>query len=203
VERAASVRVLVLPGNRTAAYLRDRHRRRERTGRLGQQIAHGMGAPQSSVDSQQARQSVQLSEHALFHAEVQIAAHEQIACKRLAGALSRYAGMTTLRRRNLLVRERLYRRRWASFRPPLVMRGSRKVMSALELGHLLQLPCAASTSAPIAWIAEPRLPSAPATRTSPSAAPRSPTRRPAGQTSNSAIPGRWGRSRRRHEPDGR
>ena len=159
----ASVRITVLPGNRTASYLRERHRRKERNGQIAGQISHGQHAPQSSVDAQQARQSVQLSEHALFHVEVQIASDEQATCKRLAGALLRYPGMNTLQRRNMIVREALYRRRWASFQPPVLMRGAGKVMSASELGYLLRLPAAGQT-APMRWLAEPRLEAAPSYR---------------------------------------
>jgi hypothetical protein len=151
----AAVRVTVLPTRRTAAYLRDRHRRKERSDQLSQQIARGMNAPASAVDSQQARQSVQLSEHAVFHAEVQIAADSEDTCARLAGALLRYPGMNTLRRHYMGARSWLYRRRWAAFTPPLVMRGNGKVMTASELGYLMRLPTA-TLAAPITRAREPR-----------------------------------------------
>jgi hypothetical protein len=152
----ASVRIMVLPSNTTASYLRERHRREERRSRIAEQLARGQHAPPSSIDSQQARQSAELDEHAMYRLEVQIAADDEETCKRLSRALTRYPGLNTLNRRNMLVRKWLYRRRWASFQPPLVMRGPRKVVSATELGYLLRLPALGMT-APMARIREPRL----------------------------------------------
>jgi hypothetical protein len=152
-----SVRIMILPADRTAAYLRERHRRVEKRSRLSAQLERGQWAVQSSVDAQQARQSAQMAEHAMFHVEVQVAGDDFAACKALAGALLDYPGLNTLKRRQMELRTRLYRRRWPSFAPPLVMRGSRKLMSAAELAYLVRLPSAA-LSVPFERAREPRLP---------------------------------------------
>jgi hypothetical protein len=152
-----SVRVMVLPADRTAAYLRERHRRVEKRSQLAGQLERGGWAAQSSVDAQQSRQSAQMAEHAMFHVEVQLAAENFATCKSLAGALLDYPGLNTLKRRQVQWRAGLYCRRWASFAPPLVMHGSRKLFSAAELAYVVRLPSAA-LSVPFATAREPRLP---------------------------------------------
>jgi hypothetical protein len=152
-----SVRIMILPADRTAAYLRERHRRVEKRSRLSAQLERGQWAVQSSVDAQQARQSAQMAEHAMFHVEVQVAGDDFAASKALAGALLDYPGLNTLKRRLMELRTRLYQWRWPSFAPPLVMRGSRKLMSAAELAYLVRLPSVA-LSVPFERAREPRLP---------------------------------------------
>jgi hypothetical protein len=158
LRRRASVRFVICPVDLTAGYLRTRHRKLERNRRV---LAHLLSnEDELSADREEARQSVELTERAIFHVDVQIAAEDLETCKRLAGGLLGYPGMSTLVRRPMLMRRRLYRCRYPNFTPPLLMRGPRKLLSASELAYLLQLP-SARLKVPIARIPEPRLPAPP------------------------------------------
>jgi len=96
-----------------------------------------------------------------FYVDIQIAAHDRQTCKMLSGTLQNLPGAeNTLERRPMLLRRRLYRRRFPSFTPPLRMRDQAKLFSGSELAYLMQLP-SARLQAPIRRIPEPRLPAAP------------------------------------------
>jgi hypothetical protein len=108
-----------------------------------------------------ARQRARTEERSVFYADIQIAAHDLQTCQTLSGTLQNLPGGTnTLERRPMLLRRRLYRRRFPTFTPPLSMRGQEQLLTGSELAYLMQLP-SARLQAPIRRIAEPRLPAAP------------------------------------------
>jgi hypothetical protein len=113
------------------------------------------------VPSADGRQRARVGERSAFHVDIQIAAHDRQTCKLLSGTLQNLPGaMNTLEHRPMLLRRRLYRRRFPRFTPPLAMRAPGKLFSGSELAYLMQLP-SARLQAPIRRIPEPRLPAAP------------------------------------------
>jgi hypothetical protein len=158
----AAVWFCIVPTDTGAGYLRARHRQAERWRRERERKRDGSATPGASVDREGARQSAQINERSAFYVDIQIAAHDMSACKALSGTLQNLPGaMNTLERRPMLLRRRLYRRRFTTFTPPLIMRGHANLLSGLELAYLMQLP-SARLQAPIRRIPEPRLPAAPA-----------------------------------------
>ncbi|MCL2419500.1 MAG: hypothetical protein FWD04_09420 [Conexibacteraceae bacterium] len=157
----AAVWFCIVPSDSGAGYLRARHRQTERWRRERERTAGGRPAPEASVDREEARQSAQIDERSAFYVDIQIAAHDLQTCKMLSGTLQNLPGaMNTLERRPMLLRRWLYRRRFPTFTPPLMMRGQEKLLSGSELAYLMQLP-SARLQAPIRRIPEPRLPAAP------------------------------------------
>lgn len=159
----AAVWFCIVPSDEGAGYLRARHRQTERWRRERERLPDGTPSPEASVDREEARQSAQIDERSAFWVDIQIAARDLRTCKALSGTMQNLPGaMNTLERRPMLLRRRLYRRRFPRFVPPLVMRGQAKLLSGSELAYLLQLP-SARLQAPIHRIPEPRLPAAPRT----------------------------------------
>ena len=96
----------------------------------------------------------------LFWLEVAVAADSRETCKQLAAAVQARRGENRLHRRWMVVRERLYRRRFATATPPLLP-SPRSLVSAAEVAHLLELPSARMKGVPVRRIAIPRIPMPP------------------------------------------
>ena len=96
----------------------------------------------------------------LFWLEAVVAADTAETCKQLAAAIQARRGENRLRRRWMIVRETLYRRRFATATPPLLP-SPRSLVSAGEVAHLLALPSARMKGVPVRRNAVPRIPMPP------------------------------------------
>ena len=82
------------------------------------------------------------------------------ACKTVAAAVQSRRGENRLHRRWMIVRQRLYRRRFPRALGPLVP-STRVLVSAAEVAHLLELPSARMKGVPVRRVTLPRIPAPP------------------------------------------
>lgn len=101
-----------------------------------------------------------IQNRSLFWLEAIVAADTPETCKQLAAAVQARRGENRLHRRWMIVRENLYRRRFATATPPLLP-SPRSLVSAAEAAHLLELPSARMKGVPVRRIAIPRIPMPP------------------------------------------
>jgi hypothetical protein len=98
----------------------------------------------------------------LFWLETVVAADSMDACKTVAAAVQSRRGENRLHRRWMIIRQRLYRRRFPQALGPLLPTASlRSLVSAAEAAHLLALPTARMKGVPVRRLIVPRIPSPP------------------------------------------
>jgi hypothetical protein len=96
----------------------------------------------------------------LFWLETVVAADSRDVCKAIAAAVQSRRGENRLQRRWMIIRQRLYRRRFPSALAPLVP-SFRCLVSAAEVAHLLELPSARMKGVPVRRVTVPRIPAPP------------------------------------------
>ena len=96
----------------------------------------------------------------LFWLEAVIAADSAQECKTVAAAVQSRRGENRLHRRWMIIRQRLYRRRFPRALGPLVP-SLRSLVSAAEVAHLLELPSARMKGVPVRRVTIPRIPAPP------------------------------------------
>jgi hypothetical protein len=96
----------------------------------------------------------------LFWLETVIAADSREVCKTVAAAVQSRRGENRLHRRWMIVRQRLYSRRFPRALGPLIP-SFRTLVSAAEVAHLLELPSARMKGVPVRRVTIPRIPAPP------------------------------------------
>ena len=96
----------------------------------------------------------------LFWLETVIAADTPEVCKTVAAAVQSRRGENRLHRRSMIVRQRLYRKRFPRALGPLLP-STRCLVSAAEVAHLLALPSARMKGVPVKRMTLPRIPAPP------------------------------------------
>ena len=96
----------------------------------------------------------------LFWLETVIAADSREVCKTVAAAVQSRRGENRLHRRWMIIRQRLYRRRFPRALGPLIP-SPRCLVSAAEVAHLLELPSARMKGVPVRRMTLPRIPAPP------------------------------------------
>ena len=96
----------------------------------------------------------------LFWLEAVIAADSAQGCKTVAAAVQSRRGENRLHRRWMIIRQRLYRRRFPRALGPLLP-SFRSLVSAAEVAHLLELPSARMKGVPVRRVTIPRIPAPP------------------------------------------
>ncbi len=136
-------------------YKRHEHKlvRQERTGRP----AGGLGSTLNRAEMSNAQRTQNRS---LFWLEVIIAADSLQACKTVAATVQARRGENRLQRRWMIIRQRLYRRRFPHALGPLIP-SMRCLVSAAEAAQLLELPTARIKGVPVRRLTLPRIPLAP------------------------------------------
>ena len=81
-------------------------------------------------------------------------------CKTVAAAVQSRRGENRLHRRWMIIRQRLYRRRFPRALGPLIP-SFRTLVSAAEVAHLLELPSARMKGVPVRRVTIPRIPAPP------------------------------------------
>jgi hypothetical protein len=108
------------------------------------------------------RSAVEVRHRSMFYLEVQIGSTDWEACNRIAASLVARRGENHLHRRYMVLRQRLYRRRFPSAYPPLLPPLSmRNLVSGGELAHLLELPSARMKGVAVRRLTIPRMPAPP------------------------------------------
>jgi hypothetical protein len=157
--------------------LEDRARRRlEHNERHYTHHGHLHRHSASTLEQAEMRSAVEVRHRSMFYLEVQIGSTDWEACNRIAASLIARRGENHLHRRYMVLRQRLYRRRFPSAYPPLLPPLSmRNLVSGGELAHLLELPSARMKGVAVRRLTIPRMPAPPdafrATELNPPAAP--------------------------------
>jgi hypothetical protein len=135
---------------------------RRRENRLVRQERWGLpeGGLTSTLNRAEMANAERTQNRSLFWLEITVAAATRETCKQLAAAVQARRGENRLHRRWMIVREELYRRRFATAAPPLLP-SLRSLVSAAEAAHLLELPSARMKGVPVRRIAIPRIPMPP------------------------------------------
>jgi len=135
---------------------------RRHENRLVRQERWGLpeGGLTSTLNRAEMANAERTQNRSLFWMEISVAAATQETCKQLAAAVQARRGENRLHRRWMIVRENLYRRRFASATPPLLP-SPRSLVSAGEVAHLLELPSARMKGVPVRRLAIPRIPMPP------------------------------------------
>jgi hypothetical protein len=108
------------------------------------------------------RSAVEIRHRSMFYLEVQVGASDWETCNLIAASLLARRGENHLHRRCMVLRQRLYRRRFPTGYPPLVPSPSmRTLVSGAELAHLLELPSARMKGVPVRRLTIPRMPAPP------------------------------------------
>jgi hypothetical protein len=138
-------------------YARRLHRRHERT--LARQEHWGLpeGGLQSTLNRAEMANAQRTQNRSLFWLETVIAADTTRACKTIAAAVQSRRGENRLHRRQMIIRQRLYRRRFPRALGPLIP-STRSLVSAAEVAHLLELPTARMKGVPVRRLTLPRIP---------------------------------------------
>ena len=118
------------------------------------------GALQSTFNRAEMRAAERTQNRSLFWLETVIAADTPEVCKTVAAAVQSRRGENRLHRRWMIVRQRLYRKRFARALGPLVP-STRCLVSAAEVAHLLALPSARMKGVPVKRMTLPRIPAPP------------------------------------------
>ena len=135
---------------------------RRHENRLVRQERWGLpeGGLTSTLNRAEMANAERTQNRSLFWLEITVAAATRETCKQLAAAVQARRGENRLHRRWMIVRENLYRRRFATATPPLLP-SPRSLVSAAEAAHLLELPSARMKGVPVRRIAIPRIPMPP------------------------------------------
>jgi hypothetical protein len=138
----------------------------------------------STLNRAEMRNAQRTQNRGLFWLEVVAAADSAANCKTLGASVQARRGENRLHRRLMVVRQRLYRRRFPRALGPLLP-SPRALISAAEAAHLLALPSARMKGVPVRRTTLPRIPAPPeALRASDTDEARAPT----GPASASAVP---------------
>ena len=139
-----------------------RRRYRQHEHRIARQERWGLpdGGLQSTFNRAEMRAAERTQNRSLFWLETTVAADTPDVCKTVAAAVQSRRGENRLHRRWMLVRHRLYRKRFARALGPLVP-STRCLVSAAEVAHLLALPSARMKGVPVKRMTLPRIPAPP------------------------------------------
>jgi hypothetical protein len=122
------------------------------------------GLPEGGLTSTFNRAEMHAAERtqnrSLFWLETVIAADSREVCKTVAAAVQSRRGENRLHRRWMIVRQRLYRRRFPRALGPVIP-SFRTLVSAAEVAHLLELPSARMKGVPVRRVTIPRIPARP------------------------------------------
>jgi hypothetical protein len=118
------------------------------------------GGLTSTFNRAEMRGAERTQNRSLFWLETVVAADTPEACKTVAAAVQSRRGENRLHRRWMIIRQRLYRRRFPPAFAPLVP-SFRTLVSAAEVAHLLELPSARMKGVPVRRVTIPRIPAAP------------------------------------------
>lgn len=116
----------------------------------------------SALEQAEIHSAVEIRHRSMFYLEVQVGSTDWETCNRVAASLIARRGENHLHRRYMVVRQRLYSRRFPSAYPPFLPSASlRNLVSAAELAHLLELPSARMKGVPVRRLTIPRMPAPP------------------------------------------
>ena len=118
------------------------------------------GGLTSTFNRAEMRAAERTQNRSLFWLETVIAADSREVCKAVAAAVQSRRGENRLHRRWMIIRQRLYRRRFPRALGPLVP-SFRTLVSAAEVAHLLELPSARMKGVPVRRLTIPRIPAPP------------------------------------------
>ena len=118
------------------------------------------GGLTSTFNRAEMRAAERTQNRSLFWLETVVAADTPEACKTVAAAVQSRRGENRLHRRWMIVRQRLYRRRFPRALGPLIP-SFRSLVSAAEVAHLLELPSARMKGVPVRRVTIPRIPAPP------------------------------------------
>jgi hypothetical protein len=118
------------------------------------------GGLRSTFNRAEMRAAERTQNRSLFWLETVIAADSREVCKTVASAVQSRRGENRLHRRSMIVRRRLYRRRFPRALGPVVP-SFRSLVSAAEVAHLLELPSARMKGVPVRRVTIPRIPAPP------------------------------------------
>ena len=114
----------------------------------------------STFNRAEMRAAERTQNRSLFWLETVIAADSREVCKTVAAAVQSRRGENRLHRRWMIIRQRIYRRRFPRALGPLVP-SFRSLVSAAEVAHLLELPSARMKGVPVRRVTIPRIPAPP------------------------------------------
>ena len=114
----------------------------------------------STFNRAEMRAAERTQNRSLFWLETVVAADSPDVCKAIAAAVQSRRGENRLHRRWMIIRQRLYRRRFPRALGPLVP-SFRTLVSAAEVAHLLELPSARMKGVPVRRLTIPRIPAPP------------------------------------------
>jgi hypothetical protein len=118
------------------------------------------GGLSSTFNRAEMRAAERTQNRSLFWRETVIAADTREVCKTVAAAVQSRRGENRLHRRWMIIRQRLYRRRFPRALGPLIP-SFRTLVSAAEVAHLLELPSARMKGVPVRRVTIPRIPAPP------------------------------------------
>jgi hypothetical protein len=114
----------------------------------------------STFNRAEMRAAERTQNRSLFWLETVIAADSGEVCKTVAAAVQSRRGENRLHRRWMIIRQRLYRRRFPRALGPVIP-SFRTLVSAAEVAHLLELPSARMKGVPVRRVTIPRIPAPP------------------------------------------
>ena len=114
----------------------------------------------STFNRAEMRAAERTQNRSLFWLETVVAADSREVCKTVAAAVQSRRGENRLHRRWMIIRQRLYRRRFPRALGPLIP-SFRTLVSAAEVAHLLELPSARMKGVPVRRVTIPRIPAPP------------------------------------------
>jgi hypothetical protein len=118
------------------------------------------GGLSSTFNRAEMRAAERTQNRSLFWLETVVAADSREVCKTVAAAVQSRRGENRLHRRWMIIRQRLYRRRFPRALGPLIP-SFRTLVSAAEVAHLLELPSARMKGVPVRRVTIPRIPAPP------------------------------------------
>jgi hypothetical protein len=118
------------------------------------------GGLRSTFNRAEMRAAERTQNRSLFWLETIVAADSREVCKTVAAAVQSRRGENRLHRRWMIIRQRLYRRRFPQALGPLIP-SFRTLVSAAEVAHLLELPSARMKGVPVRRVTIPRIPAPP------------------------------------------
>jgi hypothetical protein len=118
------------------------------------------GGLTSTFNRAEMRAAERTQNRSLFWLETVVAADSPEVCKAIAAAVQSRRGENRLHRRWMIIRQRLYRRRFPRALGP-ILPSFRCLVSAAEVAHLLELPSARMKGVPVRRVTIPRIPAPP------------------------------------------
>ena len=128
----------------------------------GLELLEGLpeGGLTSTFNRAEMRAAERTQNRSLFWLETVVAAEHRETCKTVAAAVQSRRGENRLHRRWMIIRQRLYRRRFPRALGPLIP-SFRTLVSAAEVAHLLAFPSARMKGVPVRRVTIPRIPASP------------------------------------------